>query len=297
MILFFDQESIWQCAQGLRCECRGEEVNYRDPQPAGALYRPNIRRKELSEPWLLWLDMIESYSLLSLTKCDDKLPALAGIATVFAEQFKCEYLAGMWRDHLKGSIAWKALPQNNDKNVRRQDHLKPSWSWISCNGGVDTFLCRDLFSHPRFYLQKASCTVRGQNPYGKVAEGLLQVRCAWYKPQSIVKAQNDWNTFRFSLVMPQLTKQPVDFVYFPDDTETALKHTEVMDESLAVIALGHDRYYGIHGRPENPPQVFLMLKASTTNLELYERVGLVEGWGQASEDFTLPWDVKVFNII
>jgi hypothetical protein len=70
-----------------------------------------------------------------------------------------------------------------------------------------------------------------------------------------------------------------------------------MDESLVVIALGHDGYYGINGRPENPHQVFLMLKASTNNLEFYERVGLVEGWGRASEDFTLAWDVKVFNII
>jgi hypothetical protein len=166
--LFFNQELIWQCAQGLRCECRSEEVNYRDPQPAGALYRPNIRRKELSESWLLWLDIVESYSLLSLTKRDDKLPALSGIATVFAEKFQYEYLAGMWRHRLKGSIAWKALPQVNDENVRCQDRLKPSWSWISCNGGVETFHCRNLFSHSRFHLRKGSCTVRGQNPYGKL---------------------------------------------------------------------------------------------------------------------------------
>jgi hypothetical protein len=245
----------------------------------------------------LWLGIVESYSLLSLTKRDDKLPALAGIATVFAKQFKCEYLAGMWRHRLGDSIAWKALPQDDDKNVRCQDRLKPSWSWISCNRGVDTFLCRNLFHHSRFRVLKASCSVRGQNLYGKVAEGLLQVLCAWYKPQSIIKARKDWKTFQFSLVMPQLTKQSVNFLYFPDDTGAALKHIEVVDKSLVVVALGCDKYYGIFGRPENPPQIFVMLQPSKSNPEFYERIGLVEGWSQASEDYTLAWDVKAFNII
>jgi hypothetical protein len=47
-----------------------------------------------------WKTITENYAGLSLTKKEDRLPALSGLASKFAEYFKCgpsDYLAGLWR--------------------------------------------------------------------------------------------------------------------------------------------------------------------------------------------------------
>ena len=42
------------------------------------------------------LDGAEQYSLRSLTKWQDKLPALSGVASVVQHSLRSKYMAGLW---------------------------------------------------------------------------------------------------------------------------------------------------------------------------------------------------------
>lgn len=79
-----------------------------------------------------WLQLVEDYSLRALTKSEDKLPALAGIAEVYQRQH-AEYLAGLWSDQFPAALMWQAL----DPRAKRHDAYRaPTWSWASLQGRI-----------------------------------------------------------------------------------------------------------------------------------------------------------------
>ena len=47
-----------------------------------------------------WFTIVQDYSMRGLTKSVDKLPALSGLARVFGDALKNDYLAGLWRGDL-----------------------------------------------------------------------------------------------------------------------------------------------------------------------------------------------------
>ena len=69
----------------------------------------------------------------------DRLPALAGIAEVFQQQIKSEYLAGLWREGLLGQLLWRRTSTQGHGRQPNMDPLQyrePSWSWASVDGGI-----------------------------------------------------------------------------------------------------------------------------------------------------------------
>jgi hypothetical protein len=43
----------------------------------------------------MWLDIVEEYSMLAITKESDRLPALLGLAKFLSQKFQTLYLAGL----------------------------------------------------------------------------------------------------------------------------------------------------------------------------------------------------------
>ncbi len=56
-----------------------------------------------------WLEVIEKYSILSLTKQSDNLIALIGVVTVFQARLKCNFLAGIWEKDVARGLLWDAF--------------------------------------------------------------------------------------------------------------------------------------------------------------------------------------------
>ncbi|KAF2442212.1 HET-domain-containing protein [Karstenula rhodostoma CBS 690.94] len=83
----------------------------------------------------LWKCMVEVYSRTRLTVSRDKLIALSGIAQKFSETTQCEYVAGMWREHLESQLLWQVNELYRDgvfENPARRDALRaPSFSWAA----------------------------------------------------------------------------------------------------------------------------------------------------------------------
>ncbi|TGO71979.1 hypothetical protein BELL_0506g00050 [Botrytis elliptica] len=80
-----------------------------------------------------WSIIVENYSKSQLTISSDKLVAFSGVAKHFANKYKVEYLAGIWKEHLPHALVWSV----DDKDGTRPLPLRrPSWSWASRNGPI-----------------------------------------------------------------------------------------------------------------------------------------------------------------
>ncbi len=84
-----------------------------------------------------WMDIVQQFTKRNLTKDSDKLPALSGIAKVWAQTSKDPYLAGLWRSHLPLGLLWTSAQPFMQEKFRA--YRAPSWSWASLIGQVDWF--------------------------------------------------------------------------------------------------------------------------------------------------------------
>ncbi|KAK2130667.1 heterokaryon incompatibility protein-domain-containing protein [Fusarium oxysporum II5] len=81
-----------------------------------------------------WRQIVEWYSCCALTKPKDKLPALAGIASIIQRRFSDDYLAGLWGFTFIEDLCWVAADGTETK--KPPSPRAPSWSWASLDGAV-----------------------------------------------------------------------------------------------------------------------------------------------------------------
>ncbi|KAJ2896811.1 HET-domain-containing protein [Zalerion maritima] len=101
---------------------------------AGAL----VGSKQYS-PWNVWHRFVEEYQGRKITYYGDRLVALEGIVEAF-RQFNplcSEFLAGIWHSELPHGLLWNSNGMPEKQRVRPSESIAPSWSWLSCDGGVD----------------------------------------------------------------------------------------------------------------------------------------------------------------
>jgi hypothetical protein len=80
-----------------------------------------------------WYRIVRQYSGLSLTRKEDKLPALSGIASRIEDIIKDNYLAGVWKNDLHNGLLWF----RDGPAEASQTYRAPSWSWACLDGPVD----------------------------------------------------------------------------------------------------------------------------------------------------------------
>lgn len=80
------------------------------------------------------------YSQCQLSKDDDILVAISGIAKVVERSMNDEYLAGLWRSTLLIDLLWSTKrsqwPTENISATRLIPFRAPTWSWASIKGQV-----------------------------------------------------------------------------------------------------------------------------------------------------------------
>jgi heterokaryon incompatibility protein (HET) len=83
----------------------------------------------------LWHRVVERYSTCALTRSEDKLSALAGVARYIGEQINDNYFAGCFELSMLQSLLWQ--PESGTGVKRMSDPYRaPSWSWASVDGIV-----------------------------------------------------------------------------------------------------------------------------------------------------------------
>jgi len=89
-----------------------------------------------------WAYLVKEYSCKELSRSDDKLPALSGLAQVIASRTGDQYLAGLWRQNLHLDLHWE---RKDSYQMAELTSLwrAPSWSWASHDYSVVHFLTHD----------------------------------------------------------------------------------------------------------------------------------------------------------
>jgi hypothetical protein len=122
----------------------------------------------------IWYHAIRIFSRRKITFSEDKLSAIAGLATEFSSLSGDQYLAGLWRAQLLHDLMWSTWPELH--LVKPENWRAPTWSWASIDNditfdrlpGKDTTLLAEIVN--------TECTLRHERlEFGEVKDGLLEI--------------------------------------------------------------------------------------------------------------------------
>ncbi|KAI9774261.1 MAG: hypothetical protein M1840_004155 [Geoglossum simile] len=135
-----------------------------------------------------WKRVIERYSKTRLTKEEDKLIALAGIAEMMDSQIRGRYVAGMWERYLASQLLWRVDPVYENglfsyPSRRPKCYRAPSFSWASVDG-PQGIRCGETVREEELQIlvEKVNVNTKGDNRFGLVKEGsYLELACVLRK--------------------------------------------------------------------------------------------------------------------
>jgi len=173
---------------------------------------PDSSVGDLSQKMNHWREIVRDYTRRAVTKPEDKLIALAGVAYQFSQLWNVnssqKYVAGWWRDTLEYDLLWHRNLDTHVFTPRQRDlipHLPPrpgnrapSWSWASVNGCISV-----AESHSIRFFELCDCQVSLESsllPFGRVVEARLilkgrLIEAIWEKGATKLKLKK-WSTRR-----------------------------------------------------------------------------------------------------
>jgi hypothetical protein len=197
------EEMFWECKSCTICECgylswERKHLDRNKWSPIG----PNLNLKgrialavdeatPVEDVHTMWLDIVEEYSMLAITKESDRLPALSGLAKFLSKKVQSIYLAGLWESNLAIGLLWHRCSVLYSSCFRDELSNVPSWSWASIvrtHQSVDgtnqlnhiTYdeVREGIIQDPRLKILNAACKVTGTNPFGEVSGGTVCIEGA-----------------------------------------------------------------------------------------------------------------------
>jgi Heterokaryon incompatibility protein (HET) len=120
----------------------------------------------------IWRELVDNYSSRELTILEDRLPALAGIASELQNIWKDTYLAGMWQNCLIRQLGWQ---RTYIKDPPPEPFRSPSWSWASSRSRV-IFL--EAFREDARFVACEVIPVDKKSPLGRVKSAKLTLWAA-----------------------------------------------------------------------------------------------------------------------
>lgn len=186
VVHFYDAEMVWECEGETRCECGRLSDRHRLLESGRLPLKMRVAQgmvaaarsgdaRSVEEAFGAWVDLVQQYTRRALTKDEDKLPAIGGLARMFSEgRTLGRYLAGVWEGALLPCLLWRV---EDARRVRRpRTYVAPSWSWAGLVGRVN-WKCVDEY-RLRFVAQVLDCRAvcGGTDAFGRVESGMLRIR-------------------------------------------------------------------------------------------------------------------------
>lgn len=179
-ILHYSRTQLfWECKTAKACETSPEPVSRMRPGAAGTVHHLEsshelygIDADPLHEHWL---DIVETYSDTNMTKTEDKLVAISGLAKEVRKNTKDMYCAGVWRKDLINQLLWRVQTPQEYKAIA---YRAPSWSWASVDGRV-TFIARTAIeTYPEISVSNVRTLGIDSTPwsFGQISYGSMRVR-------------------------------------------------------------------------------------------------------------------------
>jgi hypothetical protein len=168
---FSKTEIFWECKNKLACE------SFPDQIPSILFLLEDFNKTEELD----WHYIIRYYTTAKLTYGSDKLVARSGIAKIFQQITKDQYLAGMWRRGLESTLCWRVGVNKPLELDRPHEERAPSWSWASVDGEI-------ILPSPgpneerlnvELYIKVVNVSVepKGEDCFGQVHGGILELEC------------------------------------------------------------------------------------------------------------------------
>jgi Heterokaryon incompatibility protein (HET) len=166
-IFFTTKEVFWECDNGLVCETFPNVGHVLDSHGWGASSRRSMTLHD-------WMGFVYTYATCALTKSQDKLVAISGIAKLIHKQIEDEYIVGLWRQDLEYQLLW-----TSNGCHRPQKYRAPSWSWAALDGSVALSGERRWVPDPlAISIEDISIQyLLPGNPFGEVLSAKLRIRC------------------------------------------------------------------------------------------------------------------------
>ena len=157
-----------------------------DVREAVAMASGSCSFRLLQKAYRPWEYIVSIYATCGLSKEEDKLVALSGIAKEMQRLLKDEYLAGLWRRTLVHDLLWNVLYTSKTEQYRKSTlNRSPSWSWASIDspilfhGATDWHSEKDktlLNGRVLIEIMETSITALGGDPTGQVLCGAISLR-------------------------------------------------------------------------------------------------------------------------
>ncbi|KAF5575829.1 hypothetical protein FPCIR_12968 [Fusarium pseudocircinatum] len=246
-LLYTKEQMFFECSEGFR----GEDgtvldwrfVNVHDmPDGQDQKKKPEDKEEEEDPKVILyqsWYSLLWIYGPRKLTEASDKLPAISGLASIFAQRLNDEYVVGLWRSKLLEGLVWQSL-----RCKRVSEYRAPSWSWASMDG-IPGLGVRSPYEEIAKVLD-VKVELKGTNIYGEVTSGKISIQAPMERLYLDVK---DWDPtkpgFKYHINPPirtahDETHSRFDFDFTADDApKEALKIVESLKgkELYALILL------------------------------------------------------------
>ena len=131
LLIFTNADVIWVCR-----DCTDHLDRGTAPVDNGEASIREVRTSmDVNDVVRRWMSLVGNYTRRKLTKADDSVNAIAGIAKDFAEAWGHllgEYKAGLWAEHLE-LLVWR---RENALVKGQESYIAPSWSWLNGHAEV-----------------------------------------------------------------------------------------------------------------------------------------------------------------
>ncbi|KAI2603624.1 HET-domain-containing protein [Hypoxylon sp. NC1633] len=156
------EQMFWECRSEFACEDGKTYTGMSDGHAMAGFMR--IRKhigvsadQGVELEWDAWYQLLEEYTTRQFTVSTDKLPALAGAATLFrSTRPAATYVAGLWKEDISRGLLWCAhydhIPGRKVWGISSTDKIStlakppqkrgPSWSWAALDGQLDFWALR-----------------------------------------------------------------------------------------------------------------------------------------------------------
>ncbi|KAI0876603.1 heterokaryon incompatibility protein-domain-containing protein [Hypoxylon argillaceum] len=286
-------EVFFECRATIQCECGGIEFH-------GSLVVPRVLVKieysyafrdqdrgdeEQYQVARLWRTIICAYTTLLLTKSEDRLPAIGGLARDMATSRKSRYLAGLWEETLNDDLLWVVSATSKHKKPRPYPRNAPTWSWASVETWVlywdetlfTTIEDADLEERLPYehYGKIETCGVdwsptAAVDEFGSIARGLLTIsglvaRGVLEREVGQKSGEEEEHAIYHYVAFPRV-RLPIDADYLldhdgPDQTKPG---TEVFCLRMSRVQEGSTDHL-----------LSLVLRKSPEGCDLFERIGML----------------------
>lgn len=183
-LYFTDTASFYRC-QTHRC-LEQDTVTYTNVRQWDKFLDPSPTADATMKRYYLWENLLVMYAERGLTKGRDKFPALSGLARMFGQALRDEYLAGIWRREFHRGMLWFT-----DSDAAKPPAWRaPTWSWASWDGLVGMMPKVEEPVKSRILLRDAHVELDGRDPYGMVRGGWV-VLSACLKPVRLKLREGD----------------------------------------------------------------------------------------------------------